>query len=124
MTFAEYALIISLPVGLLALIFILVVAFPRIAEVERRIGTEGKLIDTIRVVFGRGPIGRWMRALHVFAFFAYRTIPRYGPVIAARYGDESEPLSLRLKLWATVPHIVFLASAFIFLVSGFQHNST
>ncbi len=122
LSFSEYALILSLPLGLLTLVFILLIVFPKIAEVERRIGTQGKLIDSIRLAFGGGPIGRWMRSIYVFAFFAFRRIPKFGPTIASRYGDEIEPLPLRLKLWVTVPHIVFFASAFVFLVSGLQYN--
>ncbi|MDO6442948.1 hypothetical protein [Marinobacter sp. 2_MG-2023] len=118
LTFWEYALMVSLPTGLLSVIFIVTVAFPRIADVERRIGTAGKLIDSVRLSFGGGPIGRWMRSLHVFAFFAFRKIPKYGSKISARYGDEVEPLSLSLKLWATFPHIVFFLSGVVFFSVG------
>jgi len=118
LTFTEYALVISLPIGLLSILFIVTVAFPRIAEIERRIGTSGKLIDTVRVYFGGGPIGRWMRSLHVFAFFAFRRIPGYGPKIASRYGDELEPLPLGLKLWVTVPNAVFFLAGIVFFSIG------
>lgn len=117
-TFWEYLLITSLPLGLLSIIVIVTIAFPRIAEIEQRIGTPGKLIDSVRVCFGGGPIGRWMRALHVFAFFAYRRIPKYGSKIAARYGDEFEPLPLSLKLWVIVPHFVFFLSGIVFFSVG------
>ncbi|WP_417513060.1 hypothetical protein [Marinobacter sp.] len=121
-TFWEYALMISLPMGLLSVIFIVTIAFPKIADVELRIGTAGKLIDSVRTSFGGGPIGRWMRSLHVFAFFAYRRIPKYGSKLSARYGDEFEPLPLSLKLWATLPHIVFLLSGIVFFSVGLSVN--
>lgn len=117
-TFWEYALVTSLPIGLLSVIFIVTVAFPRIVEIERRIGTSGKLIDNVRVYCGGGPIGRWLRSLHVFAFFAFRRIPRYGPKIASRYGDELEPLPLSLKLWVTAPHVVFFLAGIVFFSMG------
>lgn len=119
---SEYALLISLPLSLLTLVFILVIVFPKITEVEKRIGTDGKLINSIRLAFGGGPIGRWMRSNYVFAFFVFQKIPKFGPLIAARYGDVFEPLPLGLKLWVTVPHIVFFASTFVFLVSGVQYR--
>lgn len=122
LSFSEYALITSLPVGLLTLVFILLIVFPKIVEVERQIGTDGKLINSIRMAFGGGPVGRWVRSIYVFAFFAFRKIPKFGANIAARYGDETEPLPLSLKLWVTVPHIVFFASALVFLVSGLQYG--
>jgi len=117
-SFWGYTLIISLGLGLFSIFFILAIAFPKIAEVESRIAKPGKLIDSMRMVFGGGPIGRWIRSLYVFAFFAFRNIPKYGSTIAARYGEETEPLPLALKLWATLPHIVFLVSGIVFFSIG------
>jgi hypothetical protein len=117
-TFWGYTQIASLAIELLSMFVILAIAFPKVSEVEKRIGTPGKLIDSVRVVYGGGPIGRWMRSMHVFAFFAYRQILKFGPRIAARYGEEIEPLPVRLKLWATLPHIVFLTSGIVFFSVG------
>lgn len=117
-SFWGYTLIASLAIELLSMVVILAIAFPKVAEVEKRIGTPGKLIDSVRVVYGGGPIGRWMRSMHVFAFYAYRQIPKYGSKISARYGEETEPLPMRLKLWVTVPFIVFLASGIVFFSVG------
>lgn len=121
-TFWEYALIVSMLIGLFSICFIVTIAFPKIVDVERRIATTGKLIDSVRTVFSSGPIGRWTRALHVFAFFAFRKIPKYGSTIAARYGDEIEPLPMKLILWATIPHIVFFLSGIMFFVIGISLN--
>lgn len=51
-------------------------------------------------------------------FFAFRRIPRYGPKIASRYGDELEPLPLSLKLWVTAPHVVFFLAGIVFFSIG------
>lgn len=88
--------------------------FRKTREVERRIATPGKALERIRVVWGNGPIGRWMRVLHVYAFFLYRNVPRVGSRIAARMGDENEPLPLSLKLWVIVPFTVYAILMFLF----------
>lgn len=121
-TFWEYTFMLSFLIGVLSMLSIVTVAFPKIAEVEKKIATEGKQIASVRVVFGGGPIGRWVRAMHVFAFFVFKRIPKFGSKIAARYGDETEPLPLRLKLWATVPHVVCLMSMAVWFAVGLSIN--
>ncbi|MFT5722254.1 MAG: hypothetical protein ACI9W6_002580 [Motiliproteus sp.] len=108
----------SLLLGLLFWIVSITVAFKRIEEVERQIATPGKQLDMIRSVYRGGIAGRWMRALHVFGFFLFRKIPKYGPVISSRMGDEVVPVPRSLKLWATLP--VGLAGLLLmtFLVTG------
>ncbi|MEH6825852.1 MAG: hypothetical protein V7629_18310 [Motiliproteus sp.] len=106
----------SLFLGLLSWLVVVTAAFKRIEEVERQIATPGKQLDMIRNVYREGPIGRWMRAMHVFNFFIFRKIPRYGSAISSRIGDEITPIPKALKIWVILP--VGLASLFgtIFLM--------
>ena len=108
----------SLATGLVLMVLMVTLFFQKAVEVERRIATPGKQLDGIRTVWGNGPIGRWMRVLHVYAFFVYRNIPRIGSRIEARMGDEQEPLPLSLKLWVLVPFSVYLALMLLFFFSG------
>ena len=109
---------LSMGLGLILLILMITLFFNKTVEVERRIATPGKQLDGIRMVWGNGTIGRWMRVIHVYAFFLFRNIPRFGSRIEARMGDELEPLPLSLKLWVLVPYSVFLILAFLFFLSG------
>ncbi len=86
-TLAEVTIVASLGIGVVLLFLMLTLFFPKTREVERRIATPGKALEGIRVVWGNGPIGRWMRVLHVNFFFGYRNVPRFGKRIADRMGD-------------------------------------
>lgn len=108
----------SMGFGLILLIFMVTLFFRKTAEVERRIATPGKQLDGIRLIWGNGPIGRWMRVIHVYAFFVFRNFPRFGSRIEARMGDEHEPLSLSLKLWVLVPYTASLIFALLFFLSA------
>lgn len=100
--------------GLISITF----AFKKIEEVERRIATPGKQLDMIRRSFRGGPAGRWMRALHVYHFFAIRHLPHFGSEIASRMGDEFEPVPPHLKLWVMLPGHINLAAGVIAIVAG------
>lgn len=115
---AEITLVVSLGVGFILLLLMVTLLFRKTKEVERRIATPGKQLDGIRRIWGNGPIGRWMRVIHVYAFFIYRNVPRVGKRIEARMGDESEPLPLSLKLWVIVPFTVYAILMFLFFFSG------
>lgn len=117
-TIAEVLMVASLGVGIILLALILTLFFRKIAEVERRIATPGKQLDGIRQVWGNGPIGRWMRVVHVYCFFVFRNLPRVGPRIESRMGDEKETLPFGLKLWATVPVTTFLILMATFVLTG------
>src|SRR5690554_5261328 len=91
---AKLTVVVSLGVGVTLMFLMVTFFFPKTVEVERRIATPGKQLDGIRIIWGNGPIGRWMRVIHVYAFFVYRNIPRVGKRIEARMGDEKEPLPL------------------------------
>ncbi len=118
---ADLALIVGVGsmVACIVLFFLIITLFFRkTQEVERRIATPGKALEEVRMVWGNGPIGRWLRVIYVNAFFGYRNIPRFGKRIAARMGDENEPVPLSLKLWVIVPFILFYVTAFLFFFSG------
>ncbi|TGN40310.1 hypothetical protein [Marinobacter confluentis] len=108
----------ALGIAIILLVLMVTLFFRKTMEVERRIATPGKQLDEIRSIWGNGPIGRWMRVMHVFAFVVFRHIPRIGPRIESRMGDEFEPLPLSLKLWVTVPYTSFVVSMFLFFFSG------
>ncbi|MCK2151310.1 hypothetical protein MYE70_19760 [Marinobacter alexandrii] len=115
---AEVTGVISLIGGFILLLLMVTLFFRKTAEVEHRIATPGKQLEFIRLIWGNGPIGRWMRVMHVYAFFAFRNLPRIGPRIEARMGDEREPLPLSLKLWVLVPFTVYAVLMFLFFLSG------
>ena len=117
-TIAEIALVASLGVSLILMFLMVTLLFRKTEEVERRIATRGKQLDSIRIIWGSGPIGRWMRISHVYVFFLFRHLPRIGPRIEARMGDENEPLPLSLKLWVIVPFSVYAFSAVLFFFTG------
>ncbi|WP_162628875.1 hypothetical protein [Marinobacter bohaiensis] len=104
--------------SLVLLLFLQIVVFPKVRELEEQIATEGKHLDNVRRFWGSGPIGRWLRLINVFGFFVYRRIPRYGNTISARLGDENGDVPVALKRWATIPMALFLASTVLFLVIG------
>lgn len=104
--------------GLILMILIISVFFKKIEKVEKQIATPGKQLDGIKRVWGNGPIGRWMRATHVWCFFIFRHTPRYGPTIARRMGDEVEPVPIKSKLWAVIPVSSVFVLAFLFLVTS------
>mgnify|MGYP005863136387 CR=1 FL=1 len=108
----------SLVIGFILLVLMVTLLFRKTVEVERRIATPGKQLDEIRSIWGNGPIGRWMRVMHVYAFVVFRRIPRIGARIESRMGDESEPLPLSLKLWVVVPYTTFVFSMFLFFFSS------
>jgi hypothetical protein len=109
---------VSLIVGFILLLLMVTLFFRKTVEVERRIATPGKQLDEIRSIWGNGPIGRWMRVMHVYAFVVFRHIPRIGPRIESRMGDENQPLPLSLKLWVIVPFTVYAILMFLFFFSG------
>jgi|SRR5690554_762645 len=108
----------SLVIGIVLLLLMVTLFFRKTVEVEQRIATPGKQLDEIRSIWGNGPIGRWMRVMHVYAFVVFRHIPRIGPRIESRMGDESEPLPLPLKLWVIVPFTAYAILMFLFFFSG------
>lgn len=109
---------VSLVIGFILLVLMVTLLFRKTVEVERRIATPGKQLDEIRSIWGNGPIGRWMRVMHVYAFVVFRHIPRIGARIESRMGDESEPLPISLKFWVIFPYTTFVFSMFLFFFSS------
>ncbi len=108
----------SMGVGLVLLFLMVTLFFRRTEEVERRIATPGKQLDGIRNLWGNGPIGRWMRVVHVFLFFVFRNLPRVGHRIESRMGDEREALPRGLKLWVILPVSVFFVSIVVSVLAA------
>ncbi len=115
---AEVLLVVSVLGGFFLLVLILTFLFPKIAEVGSRIATRGKEVDGSREIWGNGPIGRWMRVVHVYFFFIFRNLPRIGPRIESRMGDEAEALPMGLKLWVILPVSVFFVSIIVSLMAA------
>ena len=115
---AEITVVSSLVVGVVLMFLMVTLFFRKTKEVERRIATPGKQLDGIRIVWGNGPIGRWMRVVHIYAFFVYRNLPCVGKRIEARMGDEKEALPLSLKLWVIIPFTIYAALMLLFFLSG------
>lgn len=118
---AEVAVIIgaaSMVLGIVLMFLLVTLFFRKTEEVERRIATHGKQLDEVRSIWGNGPIGRWMRVSHVYAFFVYRKLPRIGARIESRMGGEDEPLPRSLKLWVIVPYTACLILTFLFFLSA------
>ena len=63
--------------GVLLMFLMVTLFFRKTEEVERRIATPGKQLDGIRSIWGNGPIGRWMRVSHVYAFFRIPEVSAY-----------------------------------------------
>src|SRR5690554_8236954 len=115
---AEVTIVASLVVGVILMFLMVTLFFRKTEEVERRVATPGKQLDEARSIWGNGPIGRWMRVVYVYAFVVFRHIPRIGPRIRSRMGDEKEPLPLSLKLWVVVPFTACVVLTFLFFFSG------
>jgi hypothetical protein len=109
---------VSLVLAIILMFLMVTFFFRKTEEVERRIATPGKQLDSIRIIWGNGPIGRWMRISHVYVFFLFRHLPRIGPRIEARMGDENEALPLSLTLWVIVPFSVYAVSVVLFFFTG------
>lgn len=116
----EVIFLVSMLGGFLLLVLMLTVFFPKVMEVESRIATPGKQLDSIRNLWGNGPIGRWMRIVHVYVFFVLRNLPRIGTRIESRMGDEREALPRSLKLWAIFPVSAFFVSIFVSVLAGWS----
>ncbi len=116
----EVIFLVSMLGGFLLLVLMLTVFFPKVMEVESRIATPGKQLDSIRNLWGSGPIGRWMRIVHVYIFFVFRNLPRIGARIESRMGDEREALPRSLKLWAVFPVLAFFVSIFVSVLAGWS----
>lgn len=108
--------------GLVALLMTLTVFFGAIRKLESHIATPGKQLDEIKKIWGNGPIGRWMRAVHLYFFFLIRKLPVYGPIIGARMGDEKTPSPRRLKMALMIPmSLIFFLGLTLFGCAIYLH---
>lgn len=104
--------------GLVTLLMIHTVFFGAIRKVEDHIATPGKQLDAIKHVWGNGPIGRWMRAIHLYFFFIFRRLPYWGRSIERRMGDEDTPVPRKLKMALMIPMSLFYLLTFIMFGCG------
>lgn len=115
---AEVSLVCSLLAAAGMLFLVLTVFFGATRKIEDQIATRGKQLDGIKRVWGNGPIGRWMRSLHIYAFFLFRRLPRYGRTIESRMGDEDLPVPQNLKLLLIIPMTLYFVFMLIVILSG------
>lgn len=105
--------------GLLSLLVILTVAFPRIAMIEEKVAGLGASVRFHKRIWGNDPFGRLMRSSYVFTFLVFRYAPsnRLNRT-AAQIGDVSVSLPVRLRLWGLVPPMALLGCFLVLLVTG------
>ncbi|WP_375171987.1 hypothetical protein [Marinobacter sp.] len=115
---AETVVVASLGLSLVLLALILTLFFKKTVEVEDQIAAPGTQFDGLRKMWGNGPLGRWMRVVNIFFYFALRNLPHIGPKMESRLVECRRPLSLALKMWATVPVATFGGLMFLFFLSG------
>jgi len=115
---AELLLVMSLIGSLTLLILMLTVFFKAVRTIENRIASPGKQLDGIRQVWGNGPLGRWMRIMHVYRFFIFRRLPVWGKSIEQRMGEENPGLPASLRLMLMVPMTLYIFLTVTFFVSG------
>lgn len=106
----------SLILGFLLLLYLLTFGFKRIERVESEIATPGKQLEQNRKIWGNGPIGRWVRIIHIYGFFVFSKIPHFGPRFKGRMGDDSDSLTTGMKLWVVLPTSLFYLATILFFV--------
>lgn len=114
----ELLLVFSMIGALITLLLIHTIIFSVIRRIEDYVATPGKELDSVRRVWGNGPIGRWMRAVHLHMFFIFRRLPLYGKSIEARFGDETTTVPTRLKMAFMVPMSLFYLFTLILIGCG------
>lgn len=99
----EFALMFC-GIGFIVLEILIISSFiKKIRVIEDKIATPGTQLAGIKSVWGDGPLGRIMRAMHVFMFFTFRNIPLVGSKFEKRMGNEGKNLPIRMKIWAVAP---------------------
>ena len=114
-----FAVVIAVFAALLAIAFIVTVAFPKIRQMEDIVGCEGKTIHGFKGMLGEGPVGRMLRAGYLMQFFFWRQFPGYGFRVASQLGNPSAHVPKSLRAWLIWPSIIFWFGAFcLFCVGG------
>lgn len=109
----------ALGLGLLSLLAILTVAFPRVTMIEERISRPGTSALNHRKIWGNDPLGRLMRSGYVFTFLIFRSVPSSRlNRSAAQIGDVSTHLPARLMLWGLLPPLFLYICFVVVLITG------
>ena len=109
----------ALVLGLVSLCIMLTLAFSRVSAIEERISRPGTSVLEHRKIWGNDPLGRLMRSGYVFTFLVFRSVPS-GRLnrSAAKIGDVSTQLPLRMTLWAVVPPLLLYVCFAVLLIVG------
>lgn len=109
----------AIALGLFSLLVILTFAFSRVTVIEEKISCPGTSALEHRQVWGNDPLGRLMRSSYVFTFLVLRSAPssRLNRA-AAKIGDISTQLPVRLTLWAVLPPLFLYGCFAVLLIAG------
>ncbi|QBM16085.1 hypothetical protein MARI_01650 [Marinobacter sp. JH2] len=109
----------ALALGSGSLCIMLTLAFSRVSTIEERISRPGTSALEYRKIWGNDPLGRLMRSSYVFTFLVLRSAPSSRlNRSAAKIGDVSTQLPLRLILWAIVPTVLLYGCVAALLIVG------
>ena len=109
----------ALGLGLVSLCIMLTLAFSRVSRIEERISRPGTSALEHRKIWGNDPLGRLMRSGYVFTFLVLRSVPSSRlNRSAAKIGDVSTQLPLRMTLWAVVPPLLLYGCVAVLLIVG------
>jgi hypothetical protein len=109
----------AIVVGLVSLFVILTFAFSRVSAIEESISRSGTSALVHRKIWGNDPLGRLIRSSYVFTFLVLRSMPSHRlNRSAAKIGDVSTQLPVRLILWAILPPLVLYGSFGLLLLAG------
>src|SRR5690554_179307 len=109
----------ALGLGLVSLFVILTLAFSRVSIIEEKISRPGTSALEHRKIWGNDPLGRLMRSGYVFSFLVLRSAPSSRlNRSAAKIGDISTQLPVRLILWAVLPPVFLYVCFTVLLIVG------
>lgn len=109
----------AIGLGLISLLVILTLAFSRVTMIEQKISGPGTSALRHRKIWGNDPLGRLMRSSYVFTFLVLRAAPSNRlNRSAAKIGDVSTQLPVRLTLWAVLPPLLLYGCFAVLLITG------
>lgn len=109
----------AIALGLISLLVILTIAFSRVTVIEEKISRPGASTLEQRKIWGNDPLGRLMRSSYVFTFLVLRSVPSSRlNRSAAKIGDISTQLPVRLTLWAMLPPLLLYGCFAALLIAG------
>ncbi|PVY69321.1 hypothetical protein C8D92_1172 [Tamilnaduibacter salinus] len=102
-TIVLYGGVLGIGGSLICSLIITTVAFPKIKEIEKIISAATLISSSGRNIWGGDPIGRLMRATHIFCFLWMRYIPGHFRRAAGNFGNLNMKIPLHLFLWGFCP---------------------